>query len=72
MATKLSKPVTRVTEINGDRWNVTLDYAGVSFRPYRGRTLVMLPYTMALTRAAWVAGEKDKPKRRKRVKRSKI
>lgn len=70
--TRLTKPVTRVVEISGDRWNVTLDYAGVTFRPFRCRTRLTLPYPMALTRAAWIAGEKDGKRKPKRVKRGKL
>lgn len=71
--TALTKPVTRKIEIDGSIWNVTLDYAGVTFRAFRSRekSAITLPYAHALTRAAWIAGEKeDKPRRRsRRIKR---
>jgi len=71
MATKLTKPITRVIWIGDRAWNVTLGFSSVSFRAFRSpkRTEIMLPLTIALTQAAWVNGEKPK-KKRKRVKRS--
>jgi hypothetical protein len=68
MATRLSKPVTRVVTIGGDYYKVTLDFAGIIFRRFRSpqRRELLLPYETALIRAAWING--DKPKRRK-VKR---
>jgi len=68
MTTRLRKPVTRVVEISGDLWNVTLDYAGVTFRAYRGRLSITLPYPGALARAAWLDG--GTRKRKQKVRRS--
>lgn len=66
--TRLTKPVTRVVEIDGHKWNVTLDYAGVTFRAFRARSSSAFtqPYSQALTRAAWLNGEKPAKKRIKR------
>lgn len=70
MTTRLTRPVTRVIWIDDRAWNVTLGLSSIAFRAYRSpkRTEIMLPLTIALTQAAWVNGEK--PKKRKRVKRS--
>lgn len=72
MTTRLSKPVTRLITIGNDRWNVTLGFSGVEFRAFRSpsRSAILLPYGEALTRAAWIAGAKDKKPRTRRIKRS--
>ncbi|MBA3645315.1 MAG: hypothetical protein H0W63_03985 [Gemmatimonadaceae bacterium] len=77
MATKLTKPVTRLVEIRGgERWNVTLTPDGVSFRPYQCRTAFLLPYPAAITRAAWLKADADKAakgtKRKRRVTRGRL
>lgn len=65
--TRLTKPVTRLVEIDGHLWNVTLDYAGVTFRAFRAHSSSAFtqPYSQALTRAAWLNGAGKK----KRIKR---
>lgn len=72
MTMRLTKPVTRIIEISGDRWNVTLGFAGLSFRAYRSpkRSEILLPYPIGLQKAAWLAG--DRPTRKRRVKRGAI
>lgn len=59
MATRLSKPVTRVIEVDGQLMNVSLGYAGVTFRYYRSRKAseMLLPYPTALIRAAMLCGD---------------
>lgn len=69
MTTRLTKPVTRIVTIEGDLWNVTLDYASITFRAFRSpkRSEIMLPYPAGLSRAAWLNG--DRPKRKKKIRR---
>lgn len=66
---RINKPITRVVDIDGSAWNVTLGFAGISFRAYRSRKTseMLLPFPTALSRAAWLNG--DKPKRKRKVKR---
>lgn len=68
MAMRITKPITRVVDIDGSAWNVTLGYAGISFRAYRSRRTseMLLPFSTALSRAAWLNGEKPKRKRKTR------
>jgi hypothetical protein len=67
MATELRKRVTRVTSINGRRYMVSIDVGGLVIREYRCRRELLLPFPVALTRAAWLAGDK-----KRKVKRSAI
>jgi hypothetical protein len=66
MASRLTKPVTRVIWIGDRAWNVTLGFSSVTFRAFRSpeRSAVMLPLNVALKTAAWINGDKPKPKRK--------
>lgn len=73
MSTRLTKPVTRLVEIDGQQWNVTITKDGVTYRQYKSRTPLVLPHGTGLVRAAMLKADaeraaKGKTKRR-RVKR---
>lgn len=75
--TRLTKPVTRVVMVDGQPMNVTLDYAGITFRYFRARTSMTLPYGVGLVRAAMLLGDQKRAARKggkkgKRVKRSAV
>lgn len=76
MPTKLTKPVTRVIEIDGKPMNVTLGVNGITFREYKRRTAFLLPYGSAWLRAVTLFVEqqrREKAKKRKfRVQRGKV
>jgi hypothetical protein len=68
MPTRLTKPVTRVIEIDGKPMNVTLSPLGISFREYKRRTTFLLPYGSAWLRAVTLfvdAQRREKGKTRK-------
>ena len=69
MSTRISKPVTRVIDIGGYPWNVTLNASSITFRAFRSprRSEIILPLSAALQQAAWLAGA---PKRKPKFKRS--
>lgn len=66
---RITKPINRVVDIDGSAWNVTLGFAGITFRAYRSRksSEMLLPFPVALSRAAWLNG--DKPKRKRKARR---
>jgi hypothetical protein len=71
MALELRKPVTRRVEIPGyGSMNITLAPEGIRFRPYKARTTWVLPYGPAVLRAATLAADSKRARRRKTVKRS--
>lgn len=69
--TRLTKPVTRVVEIDGKLWNVTITANGVEYREYKRRKGYLLPHGAGIVRAVTMFVEqqrREKGKRRK-VKR---
>ncbi len=60
MTTRLSKPVTRVVEVDGKPMNVTLGPLGVTFREYKRRTGFLLPYGSAFLRAVTLHVEAER------------
>lgn len=72
--TVLTKPVTRVVEIDGKKWNVTITLNGVEYREYKRRKGFLLPHGSAIIRAVTMYVEqqrREKGKRRK-IKRSAV
>jgi len=65
MATPLRKPVTRTILVDGQKMNVTLGYSGLEFHFYRSRKVgtMLLPYSIALVRAAMLSGDAKLEKR---------
>ena len=59
MTTPLRKPVTRSIVVDGQTMNVSLEYSGISFRFHRSRkgSEMLLPYSVALVRAAMLCGD---------------
>lgn len=70
--TRLTKPVTRLVDTSEGPMNVTLTRDGISFRGYKKRTTMLLPYGTAIYKAAWLKADQElagKRKGRKRIRR---
>ena len=73
--TRLTKPVTRVVEVPGHgTMNVTLTADGITFRQFKKRSALMLPYGAAIVRAAYLKADeiRAEKKKRRKVRRSVI
>lgn len=72
--TTLTKPVTRLIEIDGKKWNVTITVNGIEYREFKRRKGFLLPHGPAIVRAVTMFVEqqrREKGKRRK-IKRSAV
>ena len=76
MTTRLSKPVTRIVEIDGKPVNVTLGPLGITFREYKRRKGFLLPYGSGFLRAITLFVEQQRREKAKgkkfRVQRGKL
>lgn len=76
MPTRLTKPVTRVVEIDGKPVNVTLGPLGITFREYKKWKGFLLPYGSGFLRAVTLYVDqqrREKAKGRKlKVQRGKL
>ncbi len=70
--TRLSRPVTRLVETSHGPMNVTLTADGISFRAFRSRTSLLLPYGTAIVKAAMLKADQTRAKRKKRVSRGSL
>lgn len=68
--TPLTRPVTRLVETSHGAMNVTLTADGISFRPFRARTVLVLPYGTAIVRAAMAKADADRRNKGKARKRT--
>lgn len=70
--TRLTKPITRVVEVPGHgTMNVTLTADGITFRQFKKRSALTLPYGSAIVRAAYLKADEIRAakKTKKRVRR---
>lgn len=68
MTTRLTKPVTRVVEVDGKPMNVTLGPLGITFREYKRRTGFLLPYGSGYLRAVTLYAEQQRREKGKQKK----
>ena len=69
MSTRLTKPVTRLVEIDGKPMNVTITATGVEYREYKRRTAYLLPHGSAFVRAVTLYVEQQRREKGKGRKR---
>lgn len=72
MSTRLTKPVTRVVEIDGKPVNVTITANGVQYREWKRHTSFLLPHSVAFLRAVTLHVEANRKGRKRKVRRSVI
>lgn len=69
MKTRLTKPVTRIVEVDGKTWNVTITALGVEYREYKRRKGFLLPHGSGIIRAVTMFVEQQ---RREKGRKRKI
>lgn len=69
--TRLTKPVTRLVETRDGPMNVTLTREGITFRGYKRRTTLLLPYGSAIVKAAMMKADQERAAkgRKRKVRR---
>lgn len=74
MTTRLIKPVTRVVEVDGKKWNVTITVNGVEYREYKRRKGFLLPHGSAIIRAVtlYVEQQRREKKKARKIRRGSL